>query len=520
MTATASEKSQTDALYGPNLILDVENFGPIAEAKNIEFKPMTVFVGPSNTGKTYLAMLLHSVLKARQGLFPGLKYVDFPKPGLAGPEIEPDFERFSHDIYSREVIYDIQESEHGIKSFEVLVADLEDSSQMLLENATRSFLHKFANSTNKSIIEYFGVNSIEDLSNRFHAHQNNIGIRFRDESLKNVFLVDRGIVEEYKLPERLVIHIMSIERIDAKSVVDSTFQQIIDLESAVSLFALSSLTHLPFSHYFSAGRTGIMDTHRELAASILGRYSLWSPNEHPTDRLSVGLTTNEFLQSLVRLRALARPAFGGTMMEKVAVALERGVLGGSINVVDTANITHFEYENSVSGVTIPLDQAASMVTEIAPIVMFLRQHIDEGDLLIIDEPEAHLHPAAQQQMAAALAFMVRSGLRVLITTHSHYMVEQFSAFVNASKLDEETRRRALALGGALGEEDIYLKEDETAVYSFLPSEEHGGSVVKEIFMGDEYEYGPVDHTDATTDQFNRLQSVLLAREEAESNGLG
>ena len=51
-----------------NLILDVENFGPIAEAKGVEVKPMTVFVGPSNTGKSYLAILLHSMLQAMDDL--------------------------------------------------------------------------------------------------------------------------------------------------------------------------------------------------------------------------------------------------------------------------------------------------------------------------------------------------------------------------------------------------------------------------------------------------------------------
>ena len=71
----------------------------------------------------------------------------------------------------------------------------------------------------------------------------------------------------------------------------------------------------------------------------------------------------------------------------------------------------------------------------------------------------------------------------------------------------------------MGKEDIYLNEDETAVYSFAFSEEHSGSVVKEIFMGEEYEYGPDDHSDATVDQFNRLQRVLEARETAESNGV-
>ena len=320
------------------------------------------------------------------------------------------------------------------------------------------------------------------------------------------------MVEEYKLPDRLVIHIISYEKDAATNVVDSAFQKIMDLESALSHFPLSTLRHLPFSHYFSAGRTGIMDTHRELAASILGRYSSWPLNEHTTDRLSVGLPTTEFLQSLVRLRTLARPAFGGPIMEQIAVAIERGVLGGSIDVVDTTGIAHFEYENLDAGVTVPLDQAASMVTEIAPIVMFLRQHVEEGDLLIIDEPEAHLHPAAQQQMAAALAFMIRSGLRVLITTHSHYMVEQFSAFVNASKLDEETRRRALALGGPLGEEDIYLTEDETAVYGFDQSNADGGTTVYEIPLGEHREYAPRDHSKAVNRQYNRLQRVLEACE--------
>ena len=40
--------------------LTVKNFGPIRQAKNIEVKPMTIFVGPGNTGKSYLAMLIYA----------------------------------------------------------------------------------------------------------------------------------------------------------------------------------------------------------------------------------------------------------------------------------------------------------------------------------------------------------------------------------------------------------------------------------------------------------------------------
>ena len=40
--------------------LEVTNFGPIAEAR-IDLRPLTVFVGPSNTGKSYLAVLIYAL---------------------------------------------------------------------------------------------------------------------------------------------------------------------------------------------------------------------------------------------------------------------------------------------------------------------------------------------------------------------------------------------------------------------------------------------------------------------------
>ena len=51
MAATNGEK---------HLELSVRNFGPIAEA-DIELRPLSVFVGPSNTGKSYLATLIYAL---------------------------------------------------------------------------------------------------------------------------------------------------------------------------------------------------------------------------------------------------------------------------------------------------------------------------------------------------------------------------------------------------------------------------------------------------------------------------
>ena len=49
-----------------NYRLDVTDFGPIAKA-SVEFRPLTVFVGPSNTGKSYLAVLAYALHRGVAG---------------------------------------------------------------------------------------------------------------------------------------------------------------------------------------------------------------------------------------------------------------------------------------------------------------------------------------------------------------------------------------------------------------------------------------------------------------------
>ena len=50
-----------------NVHIAVENFGPI-EKVEIDLGPLTVFVGESNTGKTYLAVLIYALLRAFEGI--------------------------------------------------------------------------------------------------------------------------------------------------------------------------------------------------------------------------------------------------------------------------------------------------------------------------------------------------------------------------------------------------------------------------------------------------------------------
>jgi predicted ATPase len=54
--------------------------------------------------------------------------------------------------------------------------------------------------------------------------------------------------------------------------------------------------------------------------------------------------------------------------------------------------------------------------------------LDKRCVLIIDEPEVHLHPKWQVEYAKIITELVKEGVIVLVTTHSPYMVQAFSVF--------------------------------------------------------------------------------------------
>jgi hypothetical protein len=68
--------------------------------------------------------------------------------------------------------------------------------------------------------------------------------------------------------------------------------------------------------------------------------------------------------------------------------------------------------------------------------------LDEPFRIHIEEPEIHLHPAAQQIMMRILAFLANQGVEVLVTTHSLTMLYELNNLVTAAhmlpnELDDE-----------------------------------------------------------------------------------
>ena len=81
--------------------------------------------------------------------------------------------------------------------------------------------------------------------------------------------------------------------------------------------------------------------------------------------------------------------------------------------------------------------------------------------IFVEEPEIHLHPAAQVAMLEVLAYLVKNGFRVVVTTHSLDLIYALNNLIQASSLGERV------VEGAPPPE-IRLSSNDVAVYNFVP----------------------------------------------------
>lgn len=80
---------------------------------------------------------------------------------------------------------------------------------------------------------------------------------------------------------------------------------------------------------------------------------------------------------------------------------------------------------------IPIHFASSSVREMSHLYFYLGYKLSDAqvEFLIIDEPESHLDTANQIQFARLLVRLVNSGIVVLITTHSDYILKEINNLI-------------------------------------------------------------------------------------------
>ena len=75
------------------------------------------------------------------------------------------------------------------------------------------------------------------------------------------------------------------------------------------------------------------------------------------------------------------------------------------------------------------------VSQVLPVILLCLLS-EPADVLILEQPELHLHPALQKRMADFLLAFVRCGRQVLVESHSDHLVNRLRAQVAADQTDE------------------------------------------------------------------------------------
>ena len=241
--------------------------------------------------------------------------------------------------------------------------------------------------------------------------------------------------------------------------------------------------HLP-AYYFPADRTGVMHAHSAVVSAMISNAPLAGLQPSQRTPMLSGVLA-DFLQQLIDTdRAPRRRRFGRRRYNRQDTAgseIERAMLRGAVRVERSPliNYPHFTYRPDGWKDDLPLMNASSMVSELAPVVLYLRHIVQTGDVLIIEEPESHMHPAMQVEFTRQLANLVQAGYRVVITTHSEWILEELANVVLRSRLSDD--QRADIHGGGVG---VALTPEQVGVWLFQHKRRPKGAVVTPVPLGD------------------------------------
>ncbi len=151
---------------------------------------------------------------------------------------------------------------------------------------------------------------------------------------------------------------------------------------------------------------------------------------------------------------------------RIADYLEKDVIQGTYTV-DKENAISFILDDIDKNNKIDLHVASSTAKTLFGLDYYLRHNAKKGDVLIIDEPELNLHPDNQRKIARVLVMMVNEGIKVMVSTHSDYIIKEFNNLIMLGRkfknYEELMNKYGYDSSQLLNEEDIsaYVLNDNS-----------------------------------------------------------
>ena len=383
-------------------IAKFKNIGPIEEAK-LELGDLTIIAGQNNTGKTYLVYTLYSFLEYFIDTSFRAYHSNYPKK-------------------SRERVIEIaqQLQETGIASMEP--EEYKRMSNKLVDTVSEIFSEKMIHKVFSTSIDKFKDAHFEFEPVEFEPEENT---QTTENKLRIRSAKARLTLKSYFKDEKLTFELDSSEGIKSEEIIDGVLLS----------FAKTTRNNYPNPYILSAERFGISLFYKELDFTKNRlveelqnlpknrRFNLHAFLTRQSARYAQPIRDNiDFTRDLWEIQK-----------EKSRLIMDKQY---SVEAMMDAyykatkdEILFISKKRGKNRFVIPLHLASSSARGLSGLYFYLKHVAAPGQILIIDEPESHLDPSNQILMARLLVSCVNAGIKVLITTHSDYIIKEINNLI-------------------------------------------------------------------------------------------
>lgn len=408
--------------------LEISSLGPINKGE-VDISPLTVLIGPNSCGKSYTARTLYSLFDCASVRHPIETFLSIEADDSSS--FRDKHKTLTHQCRLEEWLAE----ETLIRLASQWKEGIENAFSVELSKISSGEKQECKVSANMDIgrvdltighgDEKVGVNVSGIEPNLLSESQ--IGIDFVIDFEDELHLAEGG---EHDVSKQL--DTVFEESLQSVSMEDGSIEKL-DVNRIIPDYDPLQETDLSKdTHYLPANRAGFLETHNVLAAGAFKQLSDVGIKELQIPAFA-GVSA-DYLQGISSLTDLEE----GELAD-LSRYLEQEALNGRVKATSQDQRPQPVITFEQDGIELPFHLVSTGISELSPIVLFTRYMLTEDSMLIIEEPESHLHPENQRKIAEFIAQLVNRGVYVFLTTHSDFLLEQLNNHIRLSAIDKPLR---------------------------------------------------------------------------------
>jgi len=412
------------------LRISIQCLGPVAHYEFDLEKNFHLIVGKNSVGKSYAITVVYLILKTILGWDP------------RGFFSAVSIDELTDDSILAEAAGELASVEYS--------QDL--SANSAVQRAFQHILDVFFLDQLQASIEG-SFESLDSLTTQYSQSELDIRIASRDCQFSIALAENRLCIRNISLTNNYLARGVKTNRSNAnlrdgrflyhnlddpKHIKSSLIQEAYYLLSGV---ANEVFSHCLSIHYLPASRSGLYQALSAFGQIVAELSRSRTFIKQRIDLPNISEPVSDYFLKLSNVE-VKTAQYTASPLNQVATSIEKEILNGEVEFDSRTKRMMFKPSNT--NLRLDLAFASSMVSELSPIVTYLRHILTEPvkrsfvarrrqttskAMIIIEEPEAHLHPEVQVKLVEQFAALAALGVKVVLTSHSNFVFNKVSNLV-------------------------------------------------------------------------------------------